>query len=211
MFTLLQLSTGAILGYLCVLAGFLIIVASVVFVIKGKAVLGDSGTQQFEWGKMRANLTSAVALFVLGAALIALPFWRVAQLEAAQAQEEAKRAQARATQPPTAILMGEITGANDRDIRLLLVEKPDYDQNYRGTINWQFPFLAEKLSYSIFYIDGGSIVYQQTFSLDQVTPGSPPQKVTLAPVDLQTKKSVASEVTPKLEVSNAELKSLGLH
>ena len=67
-----QLSTGATLGYLCVVAGFLVIVASVVFVVKGKAVLGESGAPNaVEWGKIKTSLTSAVALFVLGAVLIA--------------------------------------------------------------------------------------------------------------------------------------------
>ena len=68
---------GATFGYLCVAAGFLVILASVVFVIKGKAVLGDSGAPNtVEWGKIKTNLTSAVALFVLGAVMIVLPFWR---------------------------------------------------------------------------------------------------------------------------------------
>src|SRR5271155_3108289 len=80
MFAFLQLSTGATLGYLSVAAGFLVIVASVVFVIKGKAVLSDSGAPNVvEWGKIKANLTSAVALFFLGAAMIVLPFWRFQQ------------------------------------------------------------------------------------------------------------------------------------
>jgi hypothetical protein len=198
MFALLQLSTGAIFGYLCVAAGFLIIVASVVFVIKGKAVLSESGTPNtLEWGKIKTTLTSAVALFVLGAALIALPFCRVLQ-------EEASR-------PATAILTGKITGRSNRDVRLLLVVKPDYDQNYRGEIVWQFPLLAKSESYSAFYIDGNTILNQQSFFVEAAAPGSAPQKVALAPLDLQTGSSVAQEVTPQLEVSNAELKSLGIH
>jgi hypothetical protein len=198
MFALLQLSTGAMFGYLCVAAGFLVIVASVVFVVKGKAVLGEFGTPNtVEWGKIKANLTSAVALFVLGAALIALPFWRVWQEEASQ--------------PATAILTGKITGHGDRDLRLLLVVKPDYDQNYRGEIVWRFPLLAESASYSVFYIDGNTIINQQSFFVERAAPGSAPQKVTLAPLDLQTGSSVAQEVTPQLEVSNAKLKSLGIH
>lgn len=211
MYTLLQLSAGTIFGSLCASAGFLIIVASVVFVIKGKAVLDQSGTQQIQWGKMQATLTSAVALFVLGAALVALPFWFAAQEEAARAQAKSQQEQERAKQPPTAILTGEITGADDRDIRLLLVEKPDYDQNYRGTIAWQVPFLAEKLSYSVIYIDGDTIVSQQSFSLAPVAPGSQPQTHNLPAIHLQTGKSHAREVTPQLEVSNAELKTLGVH
>jgi hypothetical protein len=202
---LLQLSTGAIFGYLCVAAGFLVIVASVAFVIKGKAVLGESGTPNtLEWGKIKTTLTSAVALFVLGAALIALPFWRVSQEEARVSQEEASR-------PATAILTGKITGPSDRDVRLLLVVKPDYDQNYRGEIVWQFPLLAESASYSVFYVDGNTILNQQSFFVERAARGSAPQKVALPPLDLQTGSSVAREVTPHLEVSNAELKSLGIH
>jgi hypothetical protein len=198
MFALVQLSTGAIFGYQCVAAGFLVIVASVVFVIKGKAVLSESGTPNtLEWGKIKTTLTSAVALFVLGAALIALPFWRVLQ-------EEASR-------PATAILTGKITGRSDRDVRLLLVVKPDYDQNYRGEIVWRFPLLAQSASYSVFYIDGNTILNQQSFFVERAAPGSAPQKVALAPLDLQTGSSVAQEVNPQLEVSNAELKSLGIH
>lgn len=209
MFALQQPSTGAILAYLCVVAGLLIIVASVVFVIKGKAVL-DSGTQKFKWGPVDATLTSAIALFVLGAAMIALPFWRVVQIEAAQAQVQAKVAEEVAAQPPMAILKGTITGADDRDIRLLLVEKPDYDQNYRGAIEWRFPFFADRPTYSVFYIDGGKIVGQQSFSVQPVKSGSSPQEIALGTVNLQTGKSVASEVTPQLGVSDAELKTYGL-
>jgi hypothetical protein len=197
MFALLQLSTGTIFGYLCVAAGFLVIVASVVFVIKGKAVLGESGTPNtLEWGKIKTTLTSAVALFALGAALIALPFWRVWEEEASQ--------------PATAILTGKITGPSDKDVRLLLVVKPDYDQNYRGEIVWQFPLLAERASYSVFYIDGNTILNQQAFSVERAAPGSAPQRVALPPLDLQTGSSAAQQVTPQLEVSNAELKSLGI-
>jgi hypothetical protein len=198
MFALLQLSTGAILGYLCVAAGFLVIVASVVFVIKGKAVLGESGAPNtLEWGKIKTTLTSAVALFVLGAALIALPFWRVSQEETRE--------------PATAVLTGRITGPSDRDVRLLLVVKPDYDQTYRGDIVWKFPLLAESASYSVFYIDGNTILNQQSFFVPRAAPGSEPQKVTLAPMELQIGSSVAQQVTPQLEVSDAELKSLGIH
>src|ERR1035437_5658220 len=121
MFAFLQLSTGATLGYLCVAAGFLVIVASVVFVIKGKAVLGESGAPNtVAWGKIKANLTSAVALFVLGAVMIVLPFWRFQEEEARQQQQQAR-------QPATAILTGKIGGTGGRDVRLLLVVKPDYD------------------------------------------------------------------------------------
>src|SRR5580693_1017122 len=112
MFALLQLSNGPILGYLCVIAGFLVIVASVIFVIKGKAVLSDSGAPNVvAWGKMKANLTSAVALFALGGAMILLPFWRLQQ-------EEASQQQAVDSQPPTALLSGEISGPEGKDVRL---------------------------------------------------------------------------------------------
>ena len=74
MFALLQLSNAPILGYLCVIAGFLVIVASVVFVIKGKAVLSDAGAPNaVTWGTIKVNLTSAIFLFVLGSAMVALP------------------------------------------------------------------------------------------------------------------------------------------
>ena len=196
MFAFLQVSTGATLGYLCVTAGFLIIVASVVFVVKGKAVLSDTGAPNaVEWGKIKANLTSAVALFVLGAAMIALPFKVFLTAETSQ--------------PPTAILTGKVSAS--RDVRLLLVVKPDYDQTYRGDIVWQVPLMARKASYSVFYLDGDSILAQQTFSVADAAPGSAPQKVTLPALDLQTENSVAEEIAPKLEVSDAQLKSLGIH
>jgi hypothetical protein len=196
MFAFLQVSTGATLGYLCVAAGFLIIVASVVFVVKGKAVLSDTGAPNtVEWGKIKANLTSAVALFVLGAAMIVLPFKLFLTAETVQ--------------PATAILTGKVSGA--RDVRLLLVVKPDYDQTYRGDIVWQVPLLAKKASYSVFYLDGDTIFGEQTFAVVDAAPGSAPQKVTLPALDLQTENSVAQEIAPKLEVSDAQLKSLGIH
>ena len=196
MLAFLQVSTGATLGYLCVAAGFLIIVASVVFVVKGKAVLSDTGAPNaVEWGKIKANLTSAVALFVLGAAMIALPFKVFLTAETVQ--------------PAMAILTGKVSGA--RDVRLLLVVKPDYDQTYRGDIVWQVPLLAKKASYSVFYLDGDTIFGEQTFSVVDAAPGSAPQKVTLPALDLQTANSVAQEIAPKLEVSDAQLKSLGIH
>jgi hypothetical protein len=50
------LSTVATLGYLCAAAGFLVIVASVMFVVKGKVALSESGApNQVEWGKIKAN------------------------------------------------------------------------------------------------------------------------------------------------------------
>jgi hypothetical protein len=198
MFAFLQLSTVAILGYLCAGAGFLVIAASVVFVIKGKAVLGESGAPNvIAWGKMKANLTSAIALFALGSAMIALPFWRFQNEEAQQ--------------PATALLTGKVTGPGGRDVRMLLVVKPDYDQTYRGDIVWEFPLLAKKASYSVFYVDGDTIVGQQPFSVNGAAPGSPVPKIVLPVLDLQTGSPAAPEITPKREVSDAELKKLGIN
>jgi len=105
----MQLSPVGILGFLCALAGFLVIVASVVFVIKGKAVLGESGApNEVAWGNIKANLTSIVALFVLGLVTVALPFYLLQKEEARQPRE--------------AILTGKISG---RAVRLIFVEKPD--------------------------------------------------------------------------------------
>jgi hypothetical protein len=205
MFAFLLLSTSATFGYLCVTAGFLVVVASVVFVIKGKAVLGESGAPNtVEWGKIKANLTSAVSLFVLGAAMIALPFWRFQQ-------EEALQQEAKARQPATALLTGKVNGPSSRDVRLLVVEKPDYDQIYRDNIQLDLPLVANKASYSVFYIVDGTILRQQSFSVDDATPGSAPQKVDLPTLDLQTGSPGAQEIAPRLEVSDAELKSLGIH
>ena len=202
MIAFLQVSTSATLGYLCVAAGFLIIVASVVFVVKGKAVLGETGAPNtVEWGKIKANLTSAVSLFVLGAGMIALPFWRF-QTEEGQMQMEKLR------QPATALLKGKIVGPESKDVRLLLVVKPDYDQTYRDVIEWQFPLLATRTSYSVFYVADGAILGQQPFTVE----GPAPQTITLPEFVLRLPQdsSVAQHITPKLEVSNAELKSLGI-
>jgi hypothetical protein len=191
----LQVSTAANLGYLSVAAGFLIIVASVVFVIKGKAVLSDSGAPNaLEWGKIKANFTSAVALFVLGAVMIVLPY-----------RSEVAR---ESLQPPTAIITGKVGGT--KDVRLLLVVKPDYDQTYRGDIVWQVPLVDTRASYSIIYIDGDTILGQQPFSVNSANPGSAQQKVTLPEWDLQTASAAATQIDPKLEVSDAKLKSLGI-
>ncbi len=206
MFALLQFSTGASLGYLCVIAGFLVIVASVVFVVKGKAVLGDSGApNKVEWGKISANLTSAVALFVLGAIMIVLPFWRI------QAQETQLQLQI-AQQPATAVITGAIGGSGSQSVRLLLVVKPDDDQTYSGNIAWTVPLVAQRTSYSVFYVDGDTILGQKSFIVQSSgRPGSAPQPVVLPDFELQTETSVASEITPKLEISNAQLKSLGVN
>ncbi len=195
--------TVTTLGFLCVAAGFLIVVALVVFVIKGKVALGESGAPNaVEWGKIKANLTSAIALFLLGAAMIALPFWRFQEEESLQQRE-------RARQPATAILTGRVGGA--KDVRLLLVVKPDYDQTYRGDIMWEVPLLPKKASYSVFYVDGNNIVGQQPFSLNATSPGATPQKVALPVFTVQTGDTSREEITPRLEVSNAELESHGLH
>lgn len=208
---MLPLSTGAIFGYLCAIAGFLVIVASVVFVIKGKAVLSDSGAPNVvAWGKMKANLTSAVALFALGAAMILLPFWRVQQ-------QEANQQQALDSQPPTALLSGDISGPGGKDVRLLLVVKPDYDQTYDGNIMWAFPLLAGKASYSVIYTQDSTIVAEQPFFVQNPSPGAAPQKITLPPLDLQTaiqkpQGISAQQITPQLDISNDEVnKSLSVH
>lgn len=211
MFALLQLPASATFGYLSVMAGFLVIVASVVFVVKGKAVLGDSGAPNtVEWGKIKANLTSAVSLFVLGAALIVLPFWSFQK-------EEAKRQEQIYSQPATAMLTGKINGPGGKDVRLLLVVKPDYDQTYNGGIVWEFPLLSRRASYSIIYTQEGTIIGEQPFSVENAAPGSVPQKVTLPPLDLQTGSPAAEaisaqDITPQLEISNEEIKkSLSVH
>ncbi len=135
MLALLQLSNGPILGYLCVIAGFLVIVASVVFVIKGKAVLSDSGAPNaVAWGPVSLTMTSAIFLFVLGSVMVALPFW-----------EEAAQQKAIDSQPATALLSGVISGPGGKDARVLLVVKPDYDQNYNGDLEWQVPLVAGEI------------------------------------------------------------------
>ena len=125
--------------------------------------------------------------------------------------EEAKEKAAVNAQPATAILTGKIAGPEGKDLRLVLVEKPDYDQTYSGDIVWEFPLLAKKASYSVFFIDGNTILYQQPFSVESAISGSQPQKVALPPLVLQTPNSIAERINPKLEVSDAELKSLNIH
>lgn len=193
------LFSGVAFGYLCAAAGFLIIVASVAFVIKGKLVLGEPGAANTLGApKIKMSLTSSVALFVVGAAMIALPFWRISE-------EESRR-------PATAMLTGQIAVAGNRDLRLLLVIKPDYDQTYGRNINWPVPLLAGKTSYEVVYVDGSSIVNEQSFTVEDTVPGSSTQQVTLPAFDLQVPpNSIAQEVTPKLEVSDATLKNLGIH
>jgi hypothetical protein len=190
MFALLQISDGSILAYLCVIAGFLVIVASVVFVIKGKAALSESGAPNaVAWGQIKANLTSVVALFVLGATLVALPFWEVGRA------------------PATALLSGSITGPGRNDTRLFLVEKPDYDQTYRGGIIWQVPLISGKAAYSVIYTQGGAIVGEQPFSVSATGPGAALQKITLPPLDMQIESATSEPATtPDLKVTNEEVK-----
>jgi hypothetical protein len=90
------------------------------------------------------------------------------------------------------------------------VVKPDYDQTYRGDIVWQVPLVDTKASYSIIYIDGDTVLGQQPFSVNSANPGSAQQKVTLPEWDLQTASPAAPQIDPKLEVSDAKLKSLGI-
>lgn len=200
MFAFLLVSTITILGYLCVGAGFLIILASVLFVIKGKAVLGDSGApNEVTWGKMKLNLTSAVFLFVLGAVMIVLPFWRFQELDA-QLQV------ARARLPNTVTLSGSLI--SPKDIRVLLVVKPDYDQIYRNNIKMQVPLVGTKATYAVLYVDGDKILNQESFSVKASADGSEPPEVNLNGL---TVLGNTQEIVPRKEVSDAELKKLGIH
>jgi hypothetical protein len=156
------------------------------------------------------SLTSAVDLFFLGAALIALPLWLFQTAEEKRQEEEAQERVERAREPAKALLTGKINGRGDKDLRLLLVVKPDYDQTYSGDITWQIPLLAKARSYSVFYIDGDAIVGQQAFSVAGADPGSPDQTVALPTWDLQTHNSRQQKIHPTLEVSDAELKTLDI-
>ncbi len=214
MFAILLLSTTAILGYLCAASGFLVIVASVTFVIKGKAVLSDAGAPNtVEWGKRKVSLTSAIALFVLGVLAIALPFWEFQQSDARDQADKQHLLEMASQQPANAKLTGKIGGPGSRDIRLLLVVKPDYDQTYRGDIAWTVPLLAGRTSYSIIYIDGDNIIGQQPFFVNGAAPGSPDQNVTLPPFGFQgiATPDLPPGISAKLEVSSAELKKLNIH
>lgn len=184
-----------------------LILASVVFVIKGKAVLDSSGAPNVvAWGQMKANLTSSVFLFVLGAVLVALPFW-----------EQAAQLKVVDSQPATALLSGEISGPGGKDVRLLLVAKPDYDQTYSGDLVWQFPLIAGRAAYEVIYTQEGTIIGEQPFSVASAAPGSAPQKVSLPPLNVQTAGSgpqsiSALDITPQLDISNEEVnKSLAVH
>jgi len=151
------------------------------------------------------NLTSAVALFVLGAAMVALPFWRVQEEEALQRQEQAR-------QPATVTLKGKVSGPGGRDVRLLLVVKPDYDQLYRGEIVWVVPLIAKRVSYSNFYVDSDTdtILHQEPFSVNDAAPGSAPQQIVLPELKLQTESSPTTQIAATKEVSDEELKKLGI-
>ena len=205
MFALLQLSNGPILGYLCVIAGFLVIVASVVFVIKGKAVLNDSGAPNaVAWGQLKVNLTSSIFLFALGAVMVALPFW-----------EQAAQMKAIDSQPATAVLSGNISGPGGKDVRLLLVVKPDDDTNYSSDVVWQVPLVPGKLTYDVIYLtEDGAYIRDQPFQVANTTPGTP-QKITLPTLDLQTgaaPQSPVLNITPQLDISDDEVnKSLVVH
>jgi hypothetical protein len=194
----MHLSLVAILGLLCVLAGFLVIVASVVFVYKGRALLGESGTpNEVAWGKIKANLTSIVALFVLGLVAVALPFYFLQKAEARQ--------------PPEAILKGKISGAGGRAVRLIFVEEPDYDRDYKDEFTWRVPLIPNK-EYSVLYVtDDKTIINEQPVSVERAGPGSASQTISLATFDLQNWSSIAPDITPKKETSDADLKSHGIH
>jgi hypothetical protein len=205
---LLQLSNGPILGYLCVIAGFLVIAASVVFVIKGKAVLSDSGAPNaVAWGPVKLTLTSAIFLFVLGSVMVALPFW-----------EQAAQQKQIDSQPASAFLSGVTSGPGGKDLRLLLVVKPDYDTNSNGNVVWEVPLVPGKSAYDVIYLTGdGTIIGEQPFLVANPKPGAAPQKITLPKLDLQTGASApqpmaALNITPQLDISNAEVnKSLVVH
>jgi hypothetical protein len=207
MLALLQLSNGPILGYLCVIAGFLVIVASVVFVIKGKAVLSDTGApNKVAWGPVSLTMTSAIFLFVLGSAMVALPYW-----------EEAAQTKANDSQPAQAILSGVIQGQRG-NVRVLLVEKPDDDTNYNGTFAWTVPLVPGKLSYDIVFLKGDdTYLGEQLFTVANPTPGATPQPITLPTLDFQTGDEApqpisALDITPQLDISNEEVtKSLTVH
>lgn len=177
-----------LMGFLCATAGFLIICASVVFVIKGKAVLNDLGAPNtVEWGKLKANLTSALSLFVLGAAMVGFPFWSFQRAE----DEHRKRLDGL---PVLAHLTQKITMPKLKNLRLLIVAKPDYDQNYGGQFTMDVPLIPTKLNYSVLYLLNNEILYEQPFSiLDPV--GASKSRQTLPPLDIQLAKSGAQAVT----------------
>jgi hypothetical protein len=206
MLALLQVNAVDTLAFLCVAAGFLVIVASVVFVIKGKAVLNESGAPiKLTWGKIKATLTSAVSLFVLGAVMIVLPFWRI---QAEQAQLAVRQAQ----DPFTVLLKGTISGAGAKDVQMFVVETPEYIQPYNGgAIHWVVPLIPQRFSYSVVYVDAGTVISQQPFSVNPSSAQSSPQMIDLGTFDLQAGVSQVQEITPKLEVSDAVLKSHGIN
>jgi hypothetical protein len=135
------------------------------------------------WGKIKATLTSIGALFVLDLVAVVLPFYLLQREEARQ--------------PSTAILTGKISVPGAKDIRLILVEKPDYDQTYNRDIAWQFPLIAKQASYSVFYIDGAAIVHQQSFSVGSC-PWFRPQTIMLPPGGSSDRELHRTQITPKL-------------
>jgi hypothetical protein len=215
MFAILLMSTTATLGYLCALAGFLVIVASVAFVIKGKANLNETGAPNtIEFAGKKATFTTAISLFVIGSLMIALPFWCFQQQDARDQTEKSHLLELASQQPAQAKLSGKIGGPGSRNLRLLLVVKPDYDQTYSGDIAWTVPLLFNRTSYSIIYIDGDNIVGQQPFFVNGAKPGAPDQSVSLPPFGIQSEglpTGIPQGITAKLEVSNAELKRLNIH
>ena len=86
------------------------------------------------WGKIKATLTSIGALFVLDLVAVVLPFYLLQREEARQ--------------PSTAILTGKISVPGVKDIRLILVEKPDYDQTENDKFTWRVPLIPNK-EYSV--------------------------------------------------------------
>src|SRR5262249_13832386 len=112
---------------------------------------------RLEWGKLKANLTPVVFLFFLGVVMVALPFWRVQQAETRLRQEQAQ-------QPAIATLRGKVMGPGNKNVRLVLVVKPDYDQLYSGDVNWQVPLLPKRTTYLVLYIDGDSIIGERSVS-----------------------------------------------
>jgi hypothetical protein len=189
----LQANTTATLGFLSVGAGFLIIAASVVFVIKGKAVLNESGAPNtLEWSKIKLNLTSSVALFVLGAAMIALPFWKLQQQDYMVAQE-----------PTMASVQGKFGGA--QNVKLLLVVQPDYvyDQLNSAEIDWHFPLVAKRTSYAVLYVQGDTVIGSSPIEVPDTPIGHSPPTIALPSLDVQS--GAPSPYASIPEVKNADI------
>jgi len=90
--------------------------------------------------------------------------------------------------------------------------KPDYDQLYRGEIVWVVPLIAKRVSYSNFYVDSDTdtILHQEPFSVNDAAPGSAPQQIVLPELKLQTESSPTTQIAATKEVSDEELKKLGI-